>query len=74
MSDERINSLAIAIDTFQNDPERLKKVLKRAKISDLLVLHFLNVGVSGCSPHQAMEAIEEELMDHFASGGSYLNR
>ena len=74
MSDERINKLAETLEAVQHDPEHLRAALKKAKISDLLVLHFLNMGYSGCSPHELIPAIEEELIGHFMDGGSYLNR
>lgn len=74
MSNKRINTLAERLEAVQHDSAKLSAVLKRAKISDLLVLHFLNMGHSGTMISPITKAIEETLMDHFAEGGSYLSR
>jgi hypothetical protein len=74
MSNDRINKLAEKLEAVQHDAEFLQAVLKKAKISDLLVLHFLNMGNSGAAISPITKAIEETLMDHFADGGSYLTR
>ena len=74
MSNDRINKLADKLEAVQHDPEFLKAVLKKAKISDLLVLHFLNMGHSGTMISPITQAISEELSDHFACGAEYLTR
>ena len=74
MSNDRINKLANDLEAVQRDSEKLSVVLKKAKISDLLVLHFLNMGNSGAAISPITKAIEETLIDHFADGGSYLSR
>ena len=72
-TNERIDALADKIDSFfgTGDFEGLKKLLNKAPIPDLLVLHFLGMGAND---HWASGYIEEALVDHFAEGGSYLTR
>ena len=72
MSNKRINKLANDLEAVQHDSAKLSAVLKRAKISDLLVLHFLNMGHSGTMLSPITQAISEELSDHFSEGGEYL--
>ena len=73
-TNERIDKLADRIDSFvtTSDFEGLNKLLRKAKIADLLVLHYLNMGQSGSDNHWAIGYIEEVLNDHFADGGDYL--
>lgn len=73
-TNDRINALADRIDSFvtTSDVEGLMKLLRKAKIADLLVLHYLNMGVSGVGNHWAIGYIEDVLNEHFSEGGSYL--
>ena len=44
MSNKRINSLAENLEAAQGNPELLESLIKKAKVCDLLVLHFLKMG------------------------------
>lgn len=72
MSNKRIEKLALALEAAVNNPEKLQAIIAKAKICDLLVLQYLNMGYSGCGKGTIVLAIEDELNSHFSEGGEYL--
>jgi hypothetical protein len=72
MSNKRINKLAENLEAAQGNPELLEKLIKKAKVCDLLVLHFLKMGYSDPGESPIVDLIGEALDDHFSDGGEYL--
>lgn len=72
MSNKRINKLAENLEAAQGNPELLEKLIKKAKICDLLVLHFLKMGYSGPGESPIVDLIGEALDDHFSEATEYL--
>jgi ABC-type uncharacterized transport system YnjBCD ATPase subunit len=72
MSNKRINKLAENLEAAQGNPELLEALIKKAKVCDLLVLHFLKMGYSGPGESPIVAVIGEALETHFSDGGEYL--
>lgn len=72
MSNKRINSLAENLEAAQGNPELLESLIKKAKVCDLLVLHYLKMGYSGPGESPIVAVIGEALENHFSEGGEYL--
>ena len=73
MSNDRIEKLAQKLEAATS-PEQVAKIISKAKIPDLMVLEWLNMGSSGPGKHPITEAIAEELNRHFSESENYLSR